>query len=162
MGVLSSGRWLWSSAASLQTPIVRKENMENKDRELNSEERAESVDQMKAKIQEVVEKTLRGLPQPELAKIAFSVQHWQDNSCSEDDLFIPRPPSPPSPKKLVIPNRSKDDERLWNWRKKVRHRLSQTGKSDLISVIMQEADRMSYPNLQHLSQSLLALQRGKR
>lgn len=136
--------------------------MEKKDQELASKERAGSLDQMKSKILDLVQKMLRAMQQPELAKIAFSVQHWQDTSCSEEDLYIPRPPSGPSPKSLVIPNRSKDDERLWIWRKKVRHRLSQMGKDDLMSVIMQEADRMSHPNLQHLSQSLLALQRRKR
>jgi hypothetical protein len=160
------GSWFWPpvavSGASLQTIIVRKDNMENKDQELASREITRSLDQMKSKILDLVEKMLRAMQQPELTKIAFSVQHWQDNSCSEEDLYIPRPPSEPRPKRLVVPNRSKDDERLWNWRKKVRHKLAKMGKDDLVCVIMEEADRMSYPNLQHLSQSLLALQRGKR
>lgn len=150
------------SGASVQRIIDRKDNMEKKDRGLASKERAGSPDQMKSKILDLVEKMLRAMQQPELAKIAFSVQHWQDASCSEEDLYIPRPSSEPSQKSLVIPNRSKNDERLWIWRKKVRHRLAQMGKGDLVSVIMQEAERMSYPNLQHLSQSLLALQPRKR
>jgi hypothetical protein len=150
------------SGTSVQRIIDRKDNMEKKDQGFASKERAGSPDQMKSKTLDLVEKMLRAMQQPELTKIAFSVQHWQDNSCSEEDLYIPRPPSGPSPKRLVVPNRSKDDERLWNWRKKVRHRLTQMGKSDLISIIMQGAGRMSDTNLQHLSQSLLALQRRKR
>jgi hypothetical protein len=101
--------------------------MEKKDRELAARERSRSLDQMKSKIQTLVEKMLRGMQQPELAKIAFSVQHWQDDFCSEGEL-----------------------------------KLAQTGKDELVSVIMEEADLMSLSNLQHLSQSLIALQRRKR
>ncbi len=136
--------------------------MDKKDQELAVRERAKSLDQMKSKIQVLVEKMLRGMQQPELAKIAFSVQHWQDDSCSEEEFYIPGPPSGLSPKSPVALEGDKDDERLRNWRKKIRHKLAQTSKDDLVSLIMEEADRMSYPNLQHLSQALVALQRRKR
>jgi hypothetical protein len=136
--------------------------MEKKDRELAARERSRSLDQMKSKIQTLVEKMLRGMQQPELAKIAFSVQHWQDDFCSEGELYIPGPPSGPSPKGLTAPNPSKEDERLRDWRKRLRDKLAQTGKDELVSVIMEEADLMSLSNLQHLSQSLIALQRRKR
>jgi hypothetical protein len=136
--------------------------MEKKDQEVATKERARSLDQMKSKIQILVEKMLRGMQQPELAKIAFSVQHWHDDSCSEEEFFIPAPPSTAQPKSPTTAGDDKGDERLRNWRKKVRDKLAQTGKDDLITVIMEEADRMSYPNLQHLSQALVALQRRKR
>ena len=48
--------------------------MEKKDQELAAMERSKSLDRMKSKIQTLVEKMLRGMQQPELAKIAFSVQ----------------------------------------------------------------------------------------
>ncbi len=136
--------------------------MEKKDQELAAMERSKSLDRMKSKIQTLVEKMLRGMQQPELAKIAFSVQRWQDDFCSDDQLYIPGPPSGPSPKGLTAPNPTKEDERLRDWRKKVRDKLAQTGKDELMSVIMEEADRMSLAHLQHLSQSLIALQRRKR
>jgi hypothetical protein len=99
------------------------------------------------------------MQQPELPKIAFSVQHWHDDSCSQEEFYIPAPLSAAGSKSATALESEKEDERIRNWRKKVRHKLAQTGKDDLIGVIMDEADRMSYPNLQHLSQSLLALQR---
>lgn len=136
--------------------------MEKKEQERAARERAKSLDQMKSKIRELVEKMLRGMQQPELAKIAFSVQHWQDDSCSKEEFYIPGPPSGLTSTTLPILEGDKDDERLRNWRKKIRHKLAQTGKDELLSLIMEEADRMSYPNLQHLSQSLIALQRRKR
>lgn len=136
--------------------------MEKKDQEVATRERARSLDQMKSKIQILVEKMLRGMQQPELAKIAFSVQHWHDDSFAEEEFYIPAPPSAASPRTLTALESDKGDERVRNWRKKVRHKLAQTGKDDLITVIMEEADRMSYPNLQHLSQALVALQRRKR
>ena len=136
--------------------------MEKKDQEFAARERARDLDQMKSKIQTLVEKMLRGMQQPELAKIAVSVQRWQDDFCSEDDLYIPVPPSGPSPEGLTAPTPTKEEERLRDWRKKVRNKLTQTGKDELMSIIMEEADQMSLSHLQHLSQSLIALQRRKR
>ena len=132
--------------------------MEKKEQELAARERARSLDQMKSKVLALVEKMVRGMQQPELAKIAFSIQHWQDDSCSKEEFYIPGPPSGLSTTTLPVLEGGKDDERLRKWRKKVRHKLAQSSKDVLVSLIMEEADRMSYPNLQHLSQSLLALQ----
>ncbi|MBI5248979.1 MAG: hypothetical protein HY912_05740 [Desulfomonile tiedjei] len=136
--------------------------MEKKDQGLAEKAKARSPEQMKAKMLALVEKMLRGMQQPELAKIAFSVQHWQDDYCSEEELYIPAPPSGSVPKSSISTHNVKDSERRGIWRKKIRHKLAQTGKDNLISVIMEEAERMSYPNLQHLSQSLLALEGKKR
>jgi len=136
--------------------------MEKKDQELAARERSRSLDQMKSKIQTLVEKMLRGMQQPELAKIAFSVQRWQDDFCSEEELYIPGPPSGPNPRGFTAPNSTKEDDRLRDWRKKLRDKLAQTGKDELMSVIIEEADGMSLSHLQHLFQSLIALQRRKR
>jgi hypothetical protein len=160
------GSWFWPlvvvSRASPQMRIVRRDNMEKEDQELAAMERSKSLDQMKSKIQTLAEKMLRGMQQPELAKIAISVQSWQDDFGAEEQVYIPGPPSAQSPKRFTVPNPTKEEERLRDWTKKVRHKLAQTGKDDLISVIIEETDRMSLSHLQHLSQSLIALQRRKR
>jgi hypothetical protein len=145
-----------------QEAPLRGDNMDNKDQELAARERSKSLDQTKSKIQTLVEKMLKAMQQPELAKIAVSVQSWQDDFCSEDQLYIPGPPSDLHPKGLTVPNPTKEEQRLRNWRQKVRHKLARTGKDQLMSIIMEEADRMSLSHLQHLSQSLIALQRRKR
>jgi hypothetical protein len=136
--------------------------MEKKDQELAARERSRSLDQMKSKIETLVEKMLRGMQQPELAKIAFSVQSWQDDLPSEDPLYIPGPPSAANRKDSTVANPTKEEEQLRDWRKKVRDKLAQTGKDELMSMIMEEADGMSLAHLQHLSQSLIVLQRRKR
>ena len=135
--------------------------METKNRESAEQQRTGPIDRKKSKTLALIDKTISEMQQPELAKIAFSIKYWHDDSCSEDELYITGPPSGSNPKGSLVLEETKHSERSRIWRKKIRHKLSQTPRNDLLSVIMDEADRMSNPDLQHLSRSLSALQQRK-
>ena len=135
--------------------------METKNRESAEQQRTGPIDKKKSKTLALIDKTIREMQQPELAKIAFSIKYWHDDLCPEDELYITGPPSGSDPKAFLVLEESKHSERSRIWRKKIRHRLSQAPRNELVSVIMHEADRMSSPDLQHLSRSLLALQQRK-
>jgi hypothetical protein len=133
--------------------------MEKKDQSFSAKDKATSFD--KSKLQALIKRILVEIQQPELSRIAFSVQYWDDESCSDEELFIPGPPSGLNSKSLLFIEGGKDDERKRIWRNKIRIKLAKTSREDLISLILKETERMSHPTLQHLSQSLMALQRRK-
>jgi hypothetical protein len=124
----------------------------------------QSREQMKQKIRSLVEDILTRLPQAELARIAFSIQYWHDDDCPPGELYIPGPPRDSATTAIQERHLSDDmagAERLRKWRDKVRSSLEQESKDALLAVLNEEMDAMSYKSLQHLSQSLLVLQRRK-
>jgi hypothetical protein len=128
----------------------------------------EPLDQMKAKVASLLSKLIGDLPQPELAKIAFSIKHWADDSCPQDLLYIPRPSREIDLRdhlsmttgRREVSNPSAE-EAMIRWREKAKLELGKTSSERLIKVIMEEVDSMSYQSMTHLSQSLLTLKRRK-
>jgi hypothetical protein len=122
----------------------------------------QSREQMKQRIRSLIEDILVRLPQSELSRIAFSIQYWNDDDCPRGELYIPGPPRDTATAAIQERGSSDDDTgavRLRRWRDKVRSSLEQEPKDALLEVMNEEMDAMSYKSLQHLSQSLLVLQR---
>jgi hypothetical protein len=125
----------------------------------------QSREQMKQKIRSLVEDMLRRFPQPVLAKIAFSIQYWNDDDCPQTELYIPAPPRTNETTAIQERGAGEDDsgaQRLLKWRGKVRSSLEKKSKELLLEAINEEMEAMSYKSLQHLSQSLLLLKRRSR
>jgi hypothetical protein len=122
----------------------------------------QSREQMKQRIRSLIEDILVRLPQTELSRIAFSIQYWNDDDCPQGELYIPGPPRDTTTAAIQESGSSDDDTgavRLRRWRDKVRSSLEQKSKDALLEVMNEEMDAMSYKSLQHLTQSLLVLQR---
>jgi hypothetical protein len=83
----------------------------------------QSREQMKQKIRSLLEDILRRLPQFLLAKIAFSIQYWNDDDCPQTELYIPAPPRTNETTVTQKRDAAGDDsgpQRLLKWRDKVR------------------------------------------
>jgi hypothetical protein len=98
----------------------------------------QSREQMKQKIRSLVEDMLRRFPQPVLAKIAFSIQYWNDDDCPQTELCIPAPPRTNETTAIQERGAGEDDsgaQRLLKWRGKVRSSLEEKSKELLLEVI---------------------------
>lgn len=133
-----------------------------------SRDKAAEREMMSRKVRELIRGLLKRMPQSDLVKILYSVQRWQDEDATRDELFIPVPPgrSPMKGSQTSINVKKggaepdEGEERLRKWRLKVKESLEAKRQEELFNEVMDEVDRMSYETLKHLSQSLLAL--GKR